>query len=66
MNDRSRPDLHHLAKLTVEQREVLELRVVHGLSAEQVASKLGSTVAAVKLVQHKALETLRAALRAQS
>lgn len=50
----------HLAALTDEQCRVLELRVVHSLSAEQTALVLGSTSATVRLVQHQALEALRA------
>ncbi|MEU7482083.1 sigma factor-like helix-turn-helix DNA-binding protein [Lentzea sp. NPDC042327] len=57
------PGLRHLAALTEDQREVLRLRVVRGLSAEQTAHVLGSTPAAVRLVQHQALETLRAVIR---
>lgn len=53
----------HLAELTGEQRTVLELRVVQGLSATQTASALGSTVAAVRLLQHQALNALRDAIR---
>ncbi|WP_245849180.1 sigma factor-like helix-turn-helix DNA-binding protein [Lentzea kentuckyensis] len=48
--------------LTDEQRAVLALRVVHGLSAEQAALVLGSSPAAVRLVQHQALEVLRAVI----
>ncbi len=51
-----------LAVLTDEQRAVLALRVVHGLSAEQAALVLGSSPAAVRLVQHQALEVLRAVI----
>ncbi|SER72898.1 Sigma-70, region 4 [Lentzea xinjiangensis] len=57
------PGPRHLAVLTEEQRAVLELRVVRGLSAEQVAQALDLTPAAVRLVQHQALEALRAVLR---
>lgn len=42
-------------------REVLVLRVAVGLSAEQTAWALGTTPAAVRVVQHAALEHLRAA-----
>lgn len=54
--------MRHLAALTDEQRFVLELRVVHGLSAEQTASVLGSTVVAVLQQQHNALNALRDAI----
>lgn len=55
--------LRHLAALTEEQREILRLRVVRGLSAEQTARALGTTPSAVRLVQHQALETLRTAMK---
>ncbi len=48
------------------QREVLRLRVVAGLSAEQAATLLGCTLEAVRLTQHRALETLRDELTARS
>ncbi|SDG71210.1 Sigma-70, region 4 [Lentzea albida] len=48
--------------LSPEQRAVLELRVVRGLTAEQAASALGSTAAAVRLLQHHALDALRNAI----
>lgn len=54
--------MRHLAALTNEQRFVLELRVVHGLSAEQTALVLDSTVVAVLQRQHDALNALRDAI----
>ncbi|HUQ56362.1 sigma factor-like helix-turn-helix DNA-binding protein [Lentzea sp.] len=63
MSGSPRPGPWRLAALTDEQREVLKLRVVHGLSAEQTARVLRSTPAAVRLLQHQALEALRAVLR---
>ncbi|NKE57077.1 hypothetical protein FXN61_09605 [Lentzea sp. PSKA42] len=62
MSDQAQPGPWHLEVLTDEQRAVLKLRVVHGLSAEQTALVLGSTPAAVRLVQHEALEALRAVI----
>lgn len=62
MSDSAEPGLWQLAALTAEQLAVLKLRVVHGLSAEQAAPVLGSTPAAVRLVQHQALEALRAGI----
>jgi RNA polymerase sigma-70 factor, ECF subfamily len=50
------------ALLSDTQRQVLRLRVVHGLSAEQTADVLGLTTGAVRLTQHQALEVLRKAL----
>jgi RNA polymerase sigma-70 factor (ECF subfamily) len=51
-----------LAVLSERQREVLILRVVDGLSAEQTARAVGSTPTAVRVAQHRALNRLRAAL----
>ncbi|GLY49893.1 sigma factor-like helix-turn-helix DNA-binding protein [Lentzea sp. NBRC 102530] len=62
MSDPFRADMTHLAALTEEQRLILELRVVHGLSAEQTAAVLDSTVPAVLLEQHHALNALRVAI----
>jgi RNA polymerase sigma-70 factor, ECF subfamily len=47
-----------LARLTVEQREVVELRLVAELSLAQVAELTGRTVGAVKLLQYRALKRL--------
>jgi RNA polymerase sigma-70 factor (ECF subfamily) len=44
------------------QREVVVLRFVAGLSLQEVGSTLDKTVPAVKSLQHRGLETLRAAL----
>jgi RNA polymerase sigma-70 factor (ECF subfamily) len=49
-----------LHRLTPRQREVLVLRVVAGLSAEEVAQIVGSTPGAVRVTQHRALNRLRA------
>jgi RNA polymerase sigma-70 factor (ECF subfamily) len=48
-----------LEQLTVEQRDVLLLRVVADLSLEQVANVLGKRTGAVKALQHRALGALR-------
>ncbi|WP_433803177.1 sigma factor-like helix-turn-helix DNA-binding protein [Actinomycetospora sp. CA-084318] len=48
-----------LAALPAREREVLRLRVVLGLSAEETAAALGSTPSAVRVVQHRALTALR-------
>ena len=48
-----------LSVLSDAEREVLRLRVVAGLSAEQVAILLGCSPEAVRLRQHRALEVLR-------
>lgn len=47
-----------LRQLTDEQREVVELRVVAGLSLSQVAEQTGRSVGAVKLLQYRALQRL--------
>ena len=49
-----------LTKLPEKQREVLVLRVVVGLSAEETAAAIGSTAGAVRVAQHRALSRLRA------
>jgi RNA polymerase sigma-70 factor (ECF subfamily) len=47
-----------LARLTAEQREVIELRLVAELSLGQVAELTGRSVGAVKLLQHRAVRQL--------
>ncbi len=49
-----------VAALPERQREVLHLRVVLGLSADETATAIGSTPGAVRVAQHRALATLRA------
>ncbi|MEW2506575.1 MULTISPECIES: sigma factor-like helix-turn-helix DNA-binding protein [unclassified Amycolatopsis] len=46
------------------QREILVLRVIIGLSAEETAEALGLTAGAVRVQQHRALGRLRKALNA--
>jgi RNA polymerase sigma-70 factor (ECF subfamily) len=48
-----------LEVLPAKQREVLVLRVVNGLSAEETARAVGSTPGAVRVTQHRALARLR-------
>jgi RNA polymerase sigma-70 factor (ECF subfamily) len=48
-----------LKTLPDKQREILVLRVVVGLSAEETADAVGSTPGAVRLVHHRALTRLR-------
>jgi RNA polymerase sigma-70 factor, ECF subfamily len=50
--------LRALEALTEEQREVLELRYVAGLSLEQTAELVGRTVGAVKSLQHRGVRRL--------
>lgn len=51
-----------LRVLPEKQREILVLRVVVGLSAEETAAAVGSTPGAVRVAQHRALSTLRKSL----
>jgi RNA polymerase sigma-70 factor, ECF subfamily len=51
-----------LGVLPDRQREILVLRVVVGLSAEETADVVGSTPGAVRVAQHRALVRLRKAL----
>ncbi|HEX3590521.1 MAG TPA: sigma-70 family RNA polymerase sigma factor [Pseudonocardiaceae bacterium] len=50
-----------LQVLPAKQREILVLRVVVGLSAEETADAVGSTPGAVRVAQHRALARLRTA-----
>ena len=51
-----------LEVLPEKQREILILRVVNGLSAEETAEAVGSTPGAVRVAQHRALGRLRKAM----
>jgi RNA polymerase sigma-70 factor (ECF subfamily) len=51
-----------LDQLPSEQAELLRLRVVAGLSADEVGSVLGMTANAVRVAQHRALGRLRTLL----
>ncbi len=48
------------ARLDPDEREVLELRVVAGLTSDQVAGVLGKKPSAVRMAQMRALSRLRA------
>lgn len=48
-----------LGRLPDKQREILILRVVVGLSAEETAEAVGSTAGAVRVAQHRALARLK-------
>jgi len=48
-----------LGTLPETQQEILRLRVVVGLSAEETAEALGMTAGAVRVSQHRALAKLR-------
>ncbi|MDY6872273.1 MAG: sigma-70 family RNA polymerase sigma factor [Actinomycetota bacterium] len=49
-----------LGVLPDKQREILILRVVVGLSADETAEAVGSTAGAVRVAQHRALARLKA------
>lgn len=55
-----------LGHLPEVQQEILRLRVVAGLSAEETADALGMTPGAVRVSQHRALAKLRQRLTAGS
>lgn len=57
--DSLRELLAPLATLPERQREILLLRVVDQLSADEVAVVLGMTPGAVRVAQHRALQALR-------
>jgi RNA polymerase sigma-70 factor, ECF subfamily len=54
-----------LGTLPAKQREILVLRVVVGLTAEETADAVGSTPGAVRVAQHRALTRLKKALTAE-
>jgi RNA polymerase sigma-70 factor (ECF subfamily) len=51
-----------MLELTEEQRQVVVLKFLEGMSNAEVAAITGKTVGAVKALQHRGLETLRAQL----
>ncbi|OLR91373.1 RNA polymerase subunit sigma-70 [Actinokineospora bangkokensis] len=53
-----------LDTLAPRQREILVLRLVVGLSAQETATAIGLTATAVRVAQHRALTRLRAGLSA--
>ena len=54
-----------LDTLSPHQREILVLRVMDGLTAEETARIVGSTAVAVRVAQHRALKRLREQLGRQ-
>jgi RNA polymerase sigma-70 factor (ECF subfamily) len=54
-----------LAKLTDDQRHVIALRVIAGLSLEETAQVVGKRTGAVKALQRRALEAMRKTLEAE-
>jgi RNA polymerase sigma-70 factor (ECF subfamily) len=55
-----------LTRLPEHQRELVLLRVVAGLSAEETGNVLGMSAGAVRVAQHRALTRLRAMAREES
>ena len=53
-----------IAKLTEDQRRVILLKFVEGMSNEEAARVLGKSVGSVKALQHRALAALRRAMDA--
>jgi RNA polymerase sigma-70 factor (ECF subfamily) len=53
-----------LEVLPEKQREILMLRIVVGLSAEETADAVGSTPGAVRVAQHRALAKLKTEITA--
>lgn len=51
--------LSHLATLPDRHREILLMRVVAGLSAQEVADALEMSAGSVRVAQHRALSDLR-------
>ena len=51
-----------LGVVPARQREILLLRVVVGLTAEETAEAVGSTPGAVRVAQHRALSRMRVRL----
>jgi len=47
-----------LAKLSEEQRHILDLRIIKGYSAAETAKQIGKTEAAVRTAQYRALQAL--------
>ena len=63
--DRDRRLREAMRSLTSEQEEVLVLRFVLGFDGEQTAAITGSTVGAVKALQHRGLASLEKLLLSQ-
>lgn len=55
-----------LTRLPPQQRELLVLRVLSGLSAEETGRMLGMSAGAVRVAQHRALAHLRAIVAGES
>jgi RNA polymerase sigma-70 factor, ECF subfamily len=55
-----------LARLPLQQRELLVLRVLVGFTAQETGNELGMSAGAVRVAQHRALTRLRAIAREES
>ncbi|CRK60865.1 RNA polymerase sigma-70 factor [Alloactinosynnema sp. L-07] len=55
---------HLLRILTQRQREILVMRIVMGMSAQETADVIGTTAEAIRVAQHRALNRLRKQLAA--
>jgi RNA polymerase sigma-70 factor (ECF subfamily) len=55
-----------LARLPVQQRELLVLRVLAGVSAQDTGHELGMSAGAVRVAQHRAIARLRVMVREES
>lgn len=55
-----------LARLPLQQHELLVMRVLSGLSAEETGRLLGMSPGAVRVAQHRAIARLRALVRQES
>ncbi|OLR93142.1 RNA polymerase subunit sigma-70 [Actinokineospora bangkokensis] len=53
-----------LRVLTDRQREIIVMRVVLGMSAQETATAIGTTAEAIRVAQHRALNRLRKSLAA--
>ncbi len=52
-----------MARLSADYQTVLVLRIFEGLSAEEVAERMGRTAGAVRMLQMRALEALRESMK---
>ncbi len=52
--------------LSAEQQQIVHLRFIEGMTSEQVADAMNKTVAAVKIMQHRALKALKVSLYSPS
>jgi DNA-binding CsgD family transcriptional regulator len=55
-----------LARLPGHQRELLVLRVLSGMTAEETGRELGMSAGAVRVAQHRAIARLRAIAQGES